>query len=68
MYYIARQTYIQSNNQLAYNINLKKYHLYVINKNKEIANKKFGPYSNQYFETSKKGNILGCISCDTVCW
>jgi len=52
MYYIARQTYIQSNNQLAYNINLKKYHLYVINKNKEIANKKFGPYSNEYFQTS----------------
>ena len=52
MYYIAHQTYVQSNNQLAYNINLKKYHLYVINKNKEIANKKFGPYSNEYFQTS----------------
>ena len=52
MYYIAHQTVIQSNNQLAYNINLKKYHLYVINKNKKIENKKFGPYSNEYFQTS----------------
>jgi len=52
MYFTAPKTYIQSNSQLAYNINLKKYYLYVINKNKKIENRKFGPYRNQYFETS----------------
>lgn len=52
MYFIAPKTYIQSNNQLAYNIQLKKYHLYLINKNKKIQNKKLSPYNNQYFQTS----------------
>ena len=62
MFYIAHQTYLQSNSQLAYNLNLKKYYLYVINKNKKIENRKFGPYSNQYFQTSYDRIFMPAIS------
>ena len=38
--------------QLAYNANKKKYYQYIIQKNKEIANKKFTNYTPLYFNTS----------------
>jgi hypothetical protein len=52
MYFIAPKTYLQSNNQLAYNLNLKAYHLYIIKKNEKEQNKKFTKYNDQYFQTS----------------
>lgn len=38
--------------QLAYNLNQKKYYLYLIEKNKKIINKPFTPYTPAYFYTS----------------
>jgi hypothetical protein len=38
--------------QLAYNANKKKYYIYVINKNKQLSEKKINQYSPYYFRTS----------------
>ena len=40
------------NPQLAYNLNQKKYNVYIINLNRKIINKKFKPYTPLYFNTS----------------
>jgi hypothetical protein len=40
------------NPQLAYNLNKKKYYVYIINKNKKITNEKFRSYTPLYFNTS----------------
>ena len=41
-----------TNPQVAYNLNKKRYYLYLIQKNQKFKNRPFTPYTPLYFSTS----------------